>query len=182
MRSWHVHVMGLAAGALMILLSSASAVAQDEEFVEHFDDPSLPGWEHSDGAFVEDGMLVLQPENLAIHPMAFGDGVLEVRLQRKGPGAVAVHYSATDAGSYMLHASGEGLHLLQEQAGRFTEIASSDRQLLEGEWITLRVIRSGGTHQVLLNGEAVLEGISSEIAPAGRGPLSHRRGGGGMGG
>ena len=32
--------------------------AQEEDFVDHFDDPALPGWERSPGVLATDGILL----------------------------------------------------------------------------------------------------------------------------
>jgi hypothetical protein len=62
---------------------------QGGDFSETFDDPALPGWEHSTEAQVEDGVLRIQPGGFAAYlGMAWEDLTLTVRARQIGAGGL----------------------------------------------------------------------------------------------
>ena len=74
--------------------------AQGTALAEIFDDPSLPGWEHSPDAAVVDGALRVEPGNFAFHPGEWNDFTLHVRMRwlTADEGALALTYRVSDAG------------------------------------------------------------------------------------
>ena len=53
---------------LMVALLVVPIRAQEPGFTETFDDPTLPGWEHSPNAAVVEGVLRVEPGNFAFRP------------------------------------------------------------------------------------------------------------------
>ena len=89
--------------------------AQGMALAETFDDPSLPGWEHSPNAAVVDGALRVESGGFAFHPGGWSDFTLSVRMRWlvAGEGALALTYRASDAGEYALVLNRDLLVLLR---------------------------------------------------------------------
>ena len=66
--------------------------AQQSGFQELFDNPELPGWERSPGVEVNEGMLLLGPENFIHRPGSWGDQQLSIRSRRIIPGDFVVSF------------------------------------------------------------------------------------------
>jgi len=77
-----------------------TVAAQESGFTETFDDASLPGWERSEGAIVEDGTLRIEPGNFAVRFGDYADITLSVRVKHSGHGIVFIRYYMRDEGSY----------------------------------------------------------------------------------
>ncbi len=148
-------------------LPIAPTQAQSVVFTETFDDPDLPGWERSPNARSVDGQLVIEGSGYALHGGSWAEAAITVRLRREGPGSVALHYHASDAGSYVVQFSDKGVHLLLNQEGQTIEFALNPVRGLEGEWNQLAVVLTGDTHTILLNNELVLEEIPPGLLPPG---------------
>jgi hypothetical protein len=84
----------------MVAILVAPIRAQEPGFIESFDDPSLPGWEHSSGVAVVDGALHIEPGSFVFRPGEWGDLTFTVRVRRSGEGALILSYRAGDTGAY----------------------------------------------------------------------------------
>lgn len=157
----------LLAGVLTGLLALPAA-AQGGGFTETFDDPRLPGWEHSPEVIVSGGVLRIAPANFAARLGSWRDFDLALRLRCSGVGETHLNYHATDNGSYLLVLSGEGTVLLKTRPqAEPTELARADGPPDTSDWIDLRISLAGGSHSVTLNGAALLTAQDPDPLPAG---------------
>jgi photosystem II stability/assembly factor-like uncharacterized protein len=154
---------------LVGLLSSPAIPVQAQEggFSETFEDPPLPGWELSPETSVVDGTLLVKGNGYAFHGGSWQDATFSLRFRIEGSGAGALSYLASDAGSYSIRVSSDGVQLLLDQAGQTLEFGSSPAPVLEGEWNLLTVRTSGEVHTVYLNDEQVYEGTAPVQLPPG---------------
>ena len=72
---------------ILLLLISAPLHAQDGGLQETFDDPALPGWEHSENVTVADGVLRVETGGFAFFfSDQWSDLTLTLRARRVGDG------------------------------------------------------------------------------------------------
>jgi hypothetical protein len=71
----------------------ASVQAQTETLTETFDDPALPGWERTQGAHIEEGILHIEPGHFAALSGDWRAFTLVIRLRRFGQGEFVVSWS-----------------------------------------------------------------------------------------
>ena len=157
--------------ALMVSLFLAvgsQVQAQQLGLNEHFDDPDLTGWEYSAGVVVEDGLLILEPNQYALVYGPWAEGAYLARMLWDGPGAVVIHYLTNDTGSYLLRLEAGAVLFLRDQKGELTELASAPIPDLQGTWLDLVLLVTGGNFSVALNGDPVLETeAASSLTPGG---------------
>src|SRR4030042_6024650 len=119
----------LALSAAVVLaagLGARPAAAQDPGFQESFDDPQLPGWEHSPEAIVTEGVLRIGPGNFAAYAGGWLDFDLGFKLRFSGSGETHIHYRASDSGGYLLLVTQGDIVLFRNQPpDRQTELARS---------------------------------------------------------
>jgi photosystem II stability/assembly factor-like uncharacterized protein len=139
------------------LLPIRMSSAQDGAWSESFDDPALPGWEHSPGAAVVDGVLRIEPGNFASRIGFWTDFTLAMRLRRiDGEGDLLMEYRATDAASNYLSIHGSGFALGRSEAGQSSELQRSPVGAPATDWFDLTLQVSGGQHSVLFNEQPIL--------------------------
>ena len=100
--------------ALLLSISLTPVRAQEDGFRETFDDPSLPGWEHSREAIVVDGVLRMSPGSYALRFGDWADITLTVRVKYSGEGEVLVNYYFRDGNRYGV-LMGEHVVLLEKE-------------------------------------------------------------------
>jgi uncharacterized membrane protein YhiD involved in acid resistance len=146
-----------------VLLGVTPALAQKEGYKETFDDPTLPGWEHSREVVVSDGVLKVTPGSFALRFSDWADITLTARLRFTGEGEVLVGYYFRDGSRYGVRL-GEGFILLErEQRQSRTVLASAqDAPVQENTWLTLKVIVSGGQHQVYVDDQLQITATDPE--------------------
>ncbi|HHS96757.1 MAG TPA: DUF1080 domain-containing protein, partial [Chloroflexi bacterium] len=155
---------------LLALLLARSAGAQTSGIAETFDDPALPGWEHSPGVAVVDGALRVESEGFAFHPGEWNDFTLQVRMRwlAEGEGALALTYRTSDAGEYALVLNRDGLILQRRAGGASTDLAAAPIDLPpSGEWLQVAVTVDGDEHRVTLDTQPVLSASDPDPLPAG---------------
>ncbi len=141
---------------LLALLLAGSVVAfpayaQGEGFQESFDDENLPGWEHSPQAEVVDGLLQVRPGGFALRFGEWTDITLEVKVRLPGPGQAVVGYYFRDADRYLL-LLGDGMITLDRESGQTrSNLGSASFDAQPDAWLKLRIVVSGGEHQIYLN-------------------------------
>lgn len=129
----------------------APAVAQDEprlslklELDETFDNPAAPGWELSDGAVVEDGVLHLPSEGAqASHGSTWHNYTSVFFVQRSGPGAIGITFTAGQD-SINLVLGDELIEAKRVRSGLWIDMiverpVPGPPEIPVGEWFTLRV-------------------------------------------
>lgn len=162
----------LLAGALLLTgLFVVGAVAQGEGFSETFDDPQLPGWEHSPEVVVSDGALRIGPGNFAARMGTWQDLDLALQMRCTGAGETHANYRATDNGGYLLIITDQEVTLLK--TARQGEPQEMARAALAGvdlaNWTSLQIVLQGGEHTISVGGQVAL--TASDAAPLPRGGL-----------
>ena len=156
-------------GALVITgLFVARAAAQDEGFTETFDDPQLPGWEHSAEVIVTEGMLRIGPANFAARMGGWRNFDLVFKVRFSGAGETHVNYRATDQGSYLLRL--DDTAVLLKTAPQSEPVALARAALpppAAGAWLEVRITVQEGAHTVALSGTTVLTVTDASPLPPG---------------
>jgi photosystem II stability/assembly factor-like uncharacterized protein len=135
----------LGAALALLALIAGPAQAQEGGLVETFDDPALPGWEHSTNAQVRQGTLRVEPGGYAFHPGSWTDLSLEISAQLLGATALDIGYSSTDLGEYTLRLESARVALLRNE----TELARADLEPVPpGEWMRVTVDVRDGRHEI----------------------------------
>ena len=138
---------GLIAG-----ISPGLVWAQEEGVKETFDDPTLPGWEHSKNVMVADGVLKLSPGDFALRFGDWSDITLTIKVKYSGTGSAIVSYSVKEGGKYGVIINDGHLAIEKEQnqaSHMLGEAQVSD--IMSDTWITLKVVVSGQQHQIYVN-------------------------------
>ncbi|MBN2083900.1 MAG: DUF4956 domain-containing protein [Anaerolineales bacterium] len=163
-------IIALSAAVLLAAGQGARpAAAQNPGFQESFDDPKLPGWEHSPEAIVADGFLRIGPGNFASRAGAWQDFDLGFKLRFSGSGETHANYRASDAGGYLLAILEGNMVLFKNQpSDQSTELAkSSGWQPAENTWMEFTITLKGGEHTVSVDGSRVLTATDPEPLGAG---------------
>ncbi|MFQ6101354.1 MAG: family 16 glycoside hydrolase [Anaerolineae bacterium] len=172
-RSWEVNSRRAALLLVLVLLLASPLAgrvgAQAPGLTETFDDPALPGWEHSPGVHVADGVLHLEPGTFAFHPGEWEDFTLTLRLRLSGEGGLAIGYRTGDAGTYHLLLTGGHLAVQRETGSDIAELAAAEAPVPRGEWFQVDVTVADGQHTVALEGEPVLTAADPDPLPPGGG-------------
>ena len=129
------------------------ARAQEEGgFKETFDDSTLPGWERSPGVTVGGGVLKIEPGNFALRFGDWSDITMSIKVRFSGAEALFVNYYFRDEGKYGVLFR-DGVIILEKVQQRSpTELGNvSVPDVQQNTWINLKVIVSGGQHQIYVN-------------------------------
>jgi len=180
--SFHVScVMCLA----LLLVSLPFVYAQEPGLTATFDDPALPGWEHSPGVAVVEGVLRVEPSNFCFHGGEWGDFTLTLRARflppevgrdqgGAGEGALVISYRVSDAGAYHVLVEGNHLALQREAGGDVAELAATSlppdfggERRGAGKWFQLAVTAASGQLTLALDGEPVLTASDPDPLPPG---------------
>jgi hypothetical protein len=156
--------------ALILALFVLPALAQGQDFSETFDDPQLPGWEHSPEVIVIDGVLRIAPGNFAARPGNWGNFDLTLNLRYDNPGETQIQYHAGDNGAYNLVFTDERIILLKAGAPGTaeTELAGTDLgSLTSGDWIALQITLNGGLNTIYVNESVMLTADDPDPLPPG---------------
>lgn len=145
---------------LLILLILGSlvtpALAQQESFQDSFDDPTLPGWEHSREVVVQDGVLEINAGGFALHIGDWSQIDLQVQMRLSGQGEMAVNYYFRDENHYALVLNPDHIvlqRIVNRSPGPLGEaLYNAPRQ----EWFTLRIQVEGQQHQVWIDEQLLL--------------------------
>ncbi len=156
---------------LSILLFVVLPVSAQEEagFSDSFDDPQLPGWEHSPEAIVAEGALQIGPGNFAARGGGLRDFKLTFKLQYSGPGETQVNYRATDNSNYILILMEDNAVLLKMQGeGQESELGSAPGwQPTEGDWMEFEITLQGGQHTIHVDDSDIITATDSDPLPPG---------------
>ncbi|NOR88765.1 MAG: DUF1080 domain-containing protein, partial [Anaerolineales bacterium] len=149
---------------LLGLGHSSLTHAQTPHFEELFDDPSLPEWQHTDQAFVQDGVLVLNQGGFAHHPEAWTNFIFSFRAEISGQGDLIIQYKS----GYFLLFNGERFHLLQSEGENFSEISEPFfYPIPPGEWFQVDIIVEGESNTIHINRDNIYTLILPEPLPPG---------------
>ena len=146
--------------ALIVALLSAQlptpAWAQEEGdgYKETFDDPTLPEWEHSREASVADGVLRMSGGSFALRAGDWSDITLTVKMRTSGEGEAVVSYYFRDGLRYTLVLAENYIFLERERDQSLTPLGDSEGAgIRPNTWVNLKVVVSGGQHQVYVDDE-----------------------------
>ncbi len=158
----------LAISFLFLIISPAiSAFAQDGEIIESFDDESLPGWEHSEGVKVVDGVLLISPENFAVQFDDFPAISYQFDFKRSGPGIIIFRYAISEGKEYSLIIHDEAIHLELAQEGQPQFLGESPWDPVSNEWRKLEVKINPTGQQISLDGRLIITTEEEEILHSG---------------
>jgi len=154
--------------AILVCLTDPAA-AQGEAFSETFDDPLMPGWEHSPEVIVTDGVLRIGPGNFAALMGAWENFNLTFRFSYSGSGETAISYRATDTGSYMLLINPEETVLMKTRPQAEPSVLArvGAAEIASDTWLEVSIRLDGGEHEVLVNGTPLLSASDNEPLPPG---------------
>ncbi|NOY97712.1 MAG: DUF1080 domain-containing protein [Chloroflexi bacterium] len=182
MRKWATVAVVIVVFSSMLVFPGLEVRAQVGGLHETFDDPTLPGWEHSPNATVQGGVLRLETGGFAFHPGEWGDFTLSLRMRRleAGESVLVLAYRSSEAGQYALLLSSENLALQRQSGGESADLGSAPIEPVPPqEWMQVRVVVTGGAQQVFLNEGLVLDADDPQPLPAGGLSLSVQGEGGG---
>ena len=175
----------LIASLLVVAALAVPVSAQEPALTETFDDPALPGWEHSPGVAVVEGVLRVEPGNFCFHGGEWGDFTLTLRARLlppevggdqggAGEGALVISYRVSDAGAYHVLVEGNRLALQREAGGDVVELAATSlppdfggERGGAGKWFQLAVTAASGQLTLALDGEPVLTASDPDPLPPG---------------
>ncbi len=130
-----------------------SARAQEEVYIEAFDNPDLPGWEFSPTAAVTGGYLHLGPDGTAQPPISFADAEIKLRIRRVSEnGLLAIHYHQSEAGSYQLRLQDSHVAVVRLKGEEEIVLAEGEMEFPSNTWVTLQIVIQAG-EQVISIGE-----------------------------
>lgn len=158
--------------SILILLAilcapAVGAFAQDDSFTETFDEESLPGWERSEEAVVQNGVLSIAPANFAAKFGEYGDATLSVKIKRGGPGVVFVRYAMNEESSYAVIMFEDAIVLEKTLGEQPNELGSYGEVSFTQDWMELKITYSGGNHEVSLDGESIITANDEEALEGG---------------
>jgi uncharacterized protein (TIGR03382 family) len=142
-------------------------LAQEPVFTETFDDPALPGWEHSPNATVVDGVLRIEPDGFAMHVASWADMILTVRVRITGEGDLLIRYRWSEDANYAVRLSRPFVTVQRQLLGPATDLGEGTAPLPLGEWVEVTVTVDGDWHHVMVNGSPVLIATDPEPLPEG---------------
>lgn len=157
----------LSSMATLFLAPLTGALAQESPTTETFDDEALPGWERSEGAAVQAGVLQILPGNFAVKFGDFASGNLSVKFKQTASGVIFIRYAMGEQGEYALIFHDDMLVLERAQDGQPLVLGESPRSGASGEWQTVTIERSEGSQQISLDGEVILQVNETEALQGG---------------
>lgn len=137
--------------------------AQGEGFIETFDDPTLPGWEKSREAIVTEGVLHMTPGSFALHIGDWNEFTMTIKVKYSGDGETFINYYFRESGSYRLALSTGRVRLEKEQNQSSTSLGEVEVPAIQPDtWLNIKVVVSGGDHQLFVNDELILTASDSQ--------------------
>jgi hypothetical protein len=137
---------------LLLFLLPTIALAQGDGFSENFDSPTLTEWELPDGVTVVGGVLQMQPGGFALHFGDWSEITLTLKFKFSGEGEGVVNYYFRDEGRYGVVFAENHLALEKETPQGFEMLGNTNIDGLQSDtWINLKIIVSGGEHQIYIN-------------------------------
>ena len=145
--------------SFLFTLAAFSVQAQEGGFTEPFDDPALPGWEHSPNVEVVNGVLRIGTNGYALRGGEWGDLNLIVRGRLEGEGLAAIGYRVSDFGEYAIHISTNEITLLRAGEPIAQEMIET---IPPEEWFFVEMMVMGESHEIYLNGQPVIHAVDPD--------------------
>ncbi len=157
--------------ACLLTLTSLPADTQEGPFEELFNDPDLPGWEHSPNAYVDNGLLRIEPGGFASPQGSWGSFEVILQMRHTGAGEIAFFYNMSESGSAILLYNGHRIQLQRETAGKVENIGKPvSVEVPDGEWFDLILFVSPLTQEVFIAGKPAFSApFVGELRPSGMG-------------
>ncbi len=148
--------------SLIILLSFlimplSGALAQEEPTTETFDEEALSGWERSEGAVVQDGVLRISPGNFAVKFGDYGDGSISIKIKQSAPGVVFLRYAMSESDSYAVIVFPDSIILEKSIEDQPQELGTYQWTATSEEWVEFTISVSNGQHTVFLDGQQIIQ-------------------------
>jgi photosystem II stability/assembly factor-like uncharacterized protein len=148
---------------LLVSLLTSPASSQDGPFEDSFDRPELQGWQHNEGAYVQDGLLRLEPGGFASPEGVWGGFELTLRAQYTGLGELVLASNMNAAGGSILLFNGSRFQVQRELDGKITNIGEPvPFELPEGEWFQMTYWVGLGERLVFVNEEPIASFVDQE--------------------
>lgn len=163
--SLHLIVLLTLGGSLLAPLPSPSD--QGVSLHETFEDPALPGWEHSENVEVVDNALRIGSAGSAFHGGSWGDLQLTIRVRHLGSGEVSILYRDADAGSYAVRIGMDHVALDRRSGEQRVELAAAPNPVGLEEWVHVSITVQGELHDVGLNDRPILSVRDPDPLPPG---------------
>ena len=149
---------------LLILVFSGAVYAQEGGFSDFFNDPSLPGWDHSPEVVVENGALIIPPGGFAQAPGVWQGQEISVRALVEGPTALIIKYMFSTENEYRLEILPNEVALFQNE--HLLNSKAIETPPFE-EWFHIVIHVQDGNHQILINEQEIIQAKQDLLLPAG---------------
>jgi photosystem II stability/assembly factor-like uncharacterized protein len=153
--------------SLLIPIGVTSLFAQEDGFTETFDNPELPGWEHSPNAFVQEGVLRMETNGFLFRSVEMENAEITLRMRLEGDGDLEIQYRSTDSSGYSFIYSNERFILLRFKDGIEKELKSINREFHHTEWAHVMINTSGGEQFISVADEAEFGALDTAPLPPG---------------
>ena len=156
---------------MLLALTTLPALGQDGSFEDSFDDPGLPGWQHTPNVYVTDGFLRVEPGGFASPNGAWGAFELMMRARYTGLGEMAFFYNMSEADVSILLYNGSRFQLQRETGGQVDNVGEPvPFETPQGEWFDLSLWVAPGEQLVIIGDEAVFSApLTGELSVGGFG-------------
>ncbi|MFA9403504.1 MAG: WD40/YVTN/BNR-like repeat-containing protein [Anaerolineales bacterium] len=153
---------------LLVMGMVTPAYSQDGPFEDTFDNPDLPGWQHTPNVYVTDGFLRVEPGGFASPEGKWGAFELIIRARYTGLGEMAILYNLSEAGASILLFNGSRFQLQREIGGQVENVGEPIRfDTPEGEWFDLTFWVTPDEQLVLIGGEPAFSAPVAGVLSAG---------------
>lgn len=166
-RSRAVGLVAALAVVILLVIPAPPALGQETTFTETFDDPTLPGWEHSPEATVVDGMLRIEADGFAKHSASWADLMLTVSIRPTDEADLLILYRWSEDTCYAVRISRPFVTLQRLQLGQVTVLGEGSAALPLGEWVEVTVTVDGDFNHVMVNDSPVLIAEDPDPLPGG---------------
>ncbi len=146
----------------MLLLPLNGVLAQEEPTTETFDEAALPGWERSEKAVVQEGVLRIAPGNFAVKFGDYGEGTFRVKVKQYAPGAVFLRYYMREEGSYAVIVFPDNIILEKSMADQPQEMGGYEWSGSIEEWVEFTITVSAGQHTIFLDGQQIIQAVDED--------------------
>jgi len=154
--------------AFLLAKGNLPVQAQGVDFSDPFDDPALPGWEHSPGVSAEGGVMQIAPGNYTIHPGGWENVRIVAQLRWEGEGEFIIGSRISGPGGYALVVGREFVVAQHTEDEIVTELAAAAGiEVPYQDWFQLEILLQGTYQQIFIDEVMVLEAEDPVILPAG---------------
>jgi hypothetical protein len=173
----------MTASCLVIVPAAAQETESETEsdaaeaFVETFDDAVLPDWSLSEGAFVAEGSLHLEPGAQAELPGQWRNCTILIRLRRSGSGPFAVGHGTAGEDLVQVSLDDESIGAWRSRAGVAVDLiverpVPGPPRVPAGEWFTLNLTQLDTMYVVAVDDVRVCDLFDPAAVPMPRGGLT----------